>query len=78
MKWKGRRSSSNVQDARAQRVSGGRSGAGLGALLQLVQVYAINTEAFHFMVNRACDDITWGKLRAFIETGHKPIPVRQQ
>ena len=36
MRWKGRRSSSNVQDARGQRVSGGRSGAGLGALLQLV------------------------------------------
>ena len=36
MRWKGRRSSSNVRDARGQRVSGGRGGAGLGALLQLV------------------------------------------
>jgi hypothetical protein len=48
------------------------------AFMADVQVYAINTEAFHFMVNRACDDITWGELRAFIETGHKPISVRQQ
>ena len=35
MKWKGRRSSSNVQDARSQRVAGGSS-AGLGGLLNLV------------------------------------------
>jgi predicted metalloprotease len=34
MKWRGRRSSTNVRDARAQRVSGG--GAGLGSIVQLV------------------------------------------
>ncbi len=35
MRWKGRRSSSNVQDARGQRVSG-RSAVGIGALLNVV------------------------------------------
>lgn len=34
MKWKGRRTSSNVEDARGRRVVAG--GAGAGALLQLV------------------------------------------
>ena len=36
MKWKGRRGSSNVQDARGQRVTGGRGSGGLGLLLNMV------------------------------------------
>lgn len=36
MKWKGRRSSSNVEDARGQRVSAGAGGAGAGMLFNLV------------------------------------------
>ncbi len=36
MKWKGRRGSSNVQDARGRRVTGGRGGGGLGLLLNMV------------------------------------------
>lgn len=36
MKWKGRRSSSNVEDARGRRVSAGSGGAGVGMLLNLV------------------------------------------
>ncbi|HET6566072.1 MAG TPA: neutral zinc metallopeptidase [Xanthomonadales bacterium] len=36
MKWKGRRGSSNVQDARGQRVSSGAGGAGAGMLINLV------------------------------------------
>lgn len=36
MKWKGRRRSSNVEDARSRRVSGGRGGAGLTGLLNFV------------------------------------------
>ena len=36
MKWQGRRRSSNVEDARGRRVSGGRGGAGAGVLLNFV------------------------------------------
>lgn len=36
MKWKGRRSSRNVEDARGRRVSAGSGGAGVGMLLNLV------------------------------------------
>ncbi len=36
MKWKGRRSSSNVEDARGRRVAAGSGGAGVGMLLNLV------------------------------------------
>ncbi len=36
MRWRGRRGSDNVQDARSQRVSGGGGGGALGALIQMV------------------------------------------
>jgi predicted metalloprotease len=36
MKWKGRRGSSNVQDARGRRVAGGGGAGGLGMLLNMV------------------------------------------
>lgn len=36
MKWKGRRASTNVRDARGRRVAGRRGGAGLGTLVNVV------------------------------------------
>jgi len=36
MKWKGRRASKNVNDARGRRVTGGRGGAGINTLVNLV------------------------------------------
>ena len=67
MKWKGRRASRNVQDARSRRVTGG--GASLGPLINLVGrtfgikgILAVGTDLFHIFAKAIMGSVIHRKL----------------
>ena len=50
----------------------------LSGLMRDIQKQAIGAQAFHFMVDSACDDIPGSQLGPFIEFIHKTLTVWQQ
>ncbi len=42
-----------------------------------VQIYAVDTQPFHFMVDGAGDDVPWRQLGAWVEALHETLAVRQ-